>query len=256
LSFVEWNIRIGIATVALDRCLVRLTPRGWARTHTRSHAPWQAGAGEARWAPALASLASLLGPKGAARARVVLSSGLVHYAVLPWNPALAGAEQDRIFLGHRFRQLYGDAAAQWQLRCEYASAGRARLASAVDVRLIDALKGLLGGHGIKLQSIVPALADSVNRYRTRLDRPSAWLACQEEGCLCVARWHDWEWVAARSLRTDNDWRSALPSILAREECLHDAPSEVDTVFLDAADGVPASMPGWTVLPLRTLESRP
>jgi hypothetical protein len=256
LSFVEWDIRIGTEAILVDRRLARLTRRGWTRTHARSAAAWQAAVGEARWEPLLAVLTALVEPEDAthARARIVLSNGLVRYAVLPWNAALTGPEQDQIFLAHRFRQLYGEGAAVWQMRCEYASAGRARLASAVDAGLIDAIQGVLGRRGITLQSVVPALAKTVNRHRAQLDRSSAWLVCHEDGWLCMARWHQWEWMAVRSLRVDAGWRNALPALLAREECLHDAPEEVSTVYLDAADGPPVTMPGWAVLPLRTPEA--
>lgn len=257
LSFVDWNIRIGAGTVALERRHARLTRRGWIRTRSVETSAWLPTTGEPRWDSLRAALASLIAPEEAmhARAQVVLSNSLVRYAVLPWHSALAGPEQDRIFLAHRFRQLYGDSAVTWQLRCEYASAGRARLASAVDPGLVDAIEDALRARGIKLKSVVPALADTVNRNRTRIGSSSAWLVCYEEGWLCLARWHQWEWIAARSLRAGAGWRCGLPAMLAREECLHDAPEEATTLYVDAGGDPPESMPGWTVLPLRAAEEK-
>lgn len=257
LSLARWDIRIGTGTVVADRCLVRLTRRGWTRTHARSTAAWQSVPGEARWESLMAALATQIEQEDAtlADARIVLSNGLARYAVLPWNPALTGPEQDQIFLSHRFRQLYGEDAQAWQMRCESAAAGRARLASAVDPGLVDAIKQALHGRGIALRSTAPALADTVNHYRQHLDCPNAWLVSHEDGWLCVARWQEWQWIAARSLRAADGWRSALPALLAREECLHDAEGAVSTVYLDAAAPLP-TMPGWTVLPLRRTEVAP
>lgn len=255
LSFVNWNIRVGTGKVAVDRCVSRLTARGWVGTHSVAEVLCRRGEGDTPWEPALAALAGLFGQHTGGRARVVLSNSLVRYAVLPGNLVLAGAEEERIFLMHRFRQLYGEASAGWQMRCEHALADRARLASAVDGRFISALGGLLRAAQIGHYSLVPALAETLGRYRSRLDRPNAWLVSHDDGTLCVTRWHNWEWMAARSLRGDTGWRTALPAVLAREECLHDAPSAADTVFIDAGDddGELPTLPGWTVVPLRAHE---
>jgi hypothetical protein len=252
-SFAEWRIRIGGAAITAERRLVRLTRNGLRRTQTSHVAPWRAGQGAAPWRPALDALAGLLETGTHAHARVVLANSLVRYAVLPWNDGLAGMDEDRIFLGHRFRQMFGDVSSGWDVRCERDAPGRARLASAIDAGLVPALAALLGKHGIALRSAVPALADAVNRHRRHLDRPDAWLVCHDDGVLGIARWHDWEWMAARSLKVDDDWRDTLAAVLAREECLHDAPGDTDTVFLDA-DGAPPALPGWTVLPLRAAEA--
>ncbi|MFS2215000.1 hypothetical protein ACCD08_10855 [Telluria sp. Tellsp104] len=248
-SFAEWRIRIGGAAVTAECRLSRLTRQGLRRTQTCRMAPWSAGAGAAPWQAALDALAGLLEAGAHAHARVVLADSLVRYAVLPWNDALVSNDEDRVFLGHRFRQMYGEVASGWDARCERDAPGRARLASAVDAGLVPALAALLGKHAIDLRSAIPALADAVNRHRRHLDRPDAWLVCHDDGALGIARWHDWEWMAARSLKVDADWRDTLAAVLAREECLHDAPGDTDTVFLDA-DGEPPALPGWTVVPLR------
>lgn len=252
-SFAEWHIRIGGAAVSAQRRVVRLTRHGLVRTQTTRTARCVAGQGAAPWQPALAALAGLLEPGPRMRARVVLADSLVRYAVLPWNDALAGKDEDRIFLAHRFRQMYGAAASGWDLRCERHAPGRARLASAVDAGLMPALEEVLGARDIVLGAAVPALADTVNRHRRRLDCSGAWLVCHDDGVLCMARWHDWEWMAARSLKVDAGWRDDLAAMLAREECLHDAPVDTDTVFFDA-DGDPPVLPGWSVLPLRAGEA--
>jgi hypothetical protein len=66
----------------------------------------------------------------------------------------------------------------------------------------------------------------------------------------MARWHRWEWVSARSFLVDGGWRSALAGLLAREECMHDAQSAADTVFIDDNEQTaPGPVPGWSILPL-------
>lgn len=256
LSFVNWNIRIGAEKVVVDQRVSRLTSRGWVGSHAQSEAVCMRGVADKPWEPALFALAGLLETATGSRARVVLSNSLVRYAVLPWNRALTGEEEERIFLDHRFRQLYGEARAGWHIRCERAPAGRARLASAIDTGLVAGLGTLLRSCGVTHYSAVPALADTLHRYRNRLDQSSAWLVSHDGDSLCLARWHDWQWMAARSLRADGDWLHILPAVLAREECLNDAPAATDTVFLDAAGDDLPSLAGWNVRPLRSAAEAP
>lgn len=260
LSFVEWDIRIGHAAVTVRRRRARLGMRGWQRSDSVGMAPCEGpdGGAGAAWPAALDGLLQQLGQARApgARARVVLSDSMVRYAVVPWNPALAGVEEEAVFLRHRFGQLYDAGTAEWDIRVDRQHGERARIASAVDPAQLAALGELLRARGIRLRSVVPALADTVGRHLSRLKEPAGWLLSHDAGLLSMARWEDGAWMCARSFRVDYRWRAVLPALLAREECLHDGQREAAAVYIEDASGAAGGMPemqGWRVQELRAAE---
>jgi hypothetical protein len=258
LSSVEWDIRIGHAGLQCRRRQAGLSLRGWQRserTGNSAYAPAERP-DAAPWQPALAALAGQLGPERdpGAVARVVLADSMVRYAAVPWHAALANADEESVFLRHRFAQLYDSETANWDIRIDRAHGERARMASAVDPALIAALGQLLGARGMRLRALVPALADTANRHLSALAEPAGWLVRHDAGSLAVARWEDGAWLWARSFRVGPDWRTVLPALLAREECLHDGRADPAVVCL-AADGdddraaaqpAPAPLPGCPI----------
>jgi hypothetical protein len=258
LLSVDWDVRIAGAAVGLTRRARVLSRHGLRveRSATRIAHEADPPAAATPWAAALATLDAALAAQPETRraprrrARVVLPDSLVRYAVLPWQLALAGRTEEQAYLRHRFGHLYDAGTAGWHLRVE-PGRGRARLASAVHPALVDALCSLLAAHDIVLGALVPALADTVNRERTRLVRPNAWLACHDAGCLCLAGWNAWQWTTARSFRVGPCWHAELPALLAREECMHDGSGVTDALYLYDCDGAAFEpVPGWHTEDLR------
>jgi len=247
LLSVDWEVRIGGATLEVRRRAARLSRAGVGVERSVHRVACVA----APWDAMLAALDGCMEAELPARralrrrARVILPDCLVRYAVLPWNPALAGRAEEQAYLRHRFGQLYDNDTAGWHMRVEPGH-GRTRLASAVEPALVESLGSLMAARGIALDALVPALADTVNRERARLAHPNGWLACHDSGCLCLAGWHGWQWTSARSFRAGPHWEAALPSLLAREECLHDGAGPADIVYLEDRDGNAggAPLPGW------------
>jgi hypothetical protein len=187
----------------------------------------------APWRGAVQALATALQAQAghAARARVVLSNRLVRYALVPWSDALGDAEEEAAFARHCFERLYGEAAAQWELRVSDERDGLPKLASAVDAALPGALREVFAAAGVRLDSIQPGLMAVCNDYRRRLRGRSAWLAMLEPGGLFLALLHQGRWARARSMRIGPAWRVELARILEREAYLADPEAAARDVFV-------------------------
>ena len=210
---------------------------GWRGVHTAvTHEQLKVATSvtdAAPWRSAVDALAAALpdvADRGT-RARVILANRLVRYALVPWSDALAGADEEAAFARHGFEQIYGDAAAQWELRVSDARAGTPRPASAVDAALPGALRDAFAAAGIRLESIQPRLMAVCNEQRRRLQGRHAWLALLEPGSLCLALLQQGRWVSIRSQRIGSGWRVELGLILAREAYLADPEAAARDVFV-------------------------
>jgi hypothetical protein len=149
------------------------------------------------------------------RATVVLSSHFVRYLVLPWSQALTCEEDWIAFAHHTFQSTYGAASTTgWQIRLSNTGPGRARVASAVDCALIDALRSLP-----EVVSIQPYLMSAFNARRRAIGGKAAWFVLQEATRLTVALIAEGEWQLVRTRQANGDWHAALPALLDRESAL-------------------------------------
>jgi hypothetical protein len=212
----------------------RLTPRGMRTTVWNEWlAAAAAGPEAAPWRGAVQALATALPARAghAARARVVLSNRLVRYALVPWSDALGDAEEEAAFARHCFERVYGEAAAQWELRVSDERDGLPKLASAVDAALPGALREVFAAAGVRLDSIQPSLMAVYNDYRRRLRGRHAWLALLEPGSLFLALLHQGRWARARSMRIGPGWGAELARILEREAFLAGPEAAARDVFV-------------------------
>lgn len=210
-----------------------LTLRGLRTTLRNERLPAVAGNDGEAWRGAVQALQAAL-PAHAGRpaqVRVILSNRLVRYALVPWSAALSDAAEEAAFARHCFERVHGEAAAQWELRVSAGGDGAPMLASAVDARLLDALREVFAGAGVRLDSIQPRLMAVCNEYRRRLQGRHAWLALLEPGSLCLALLQQGRWVRVRSLRIGPGWRVELALLLAREAYLGDPAAAARDVFV-------------------------
>lgn len=223
----------------------RLTLRGPRTAMSHEWLPVaSAGPDAAPWRGAVQALEQALAILAVrpARARVVLSTRLVRYALVPWSDALGGADEEAAFARHCFERVYGDAAAEWELRVSDEQDGAPRLASAVDAALPGALRDAFGAAGIWLESIQPALMAVCNAHRRRLSGRHAWLALIEPGTLCVALRDRGRWARVRSVRIGPGWRAELVQALARETYLVEPDAAARDVFLWACGLADVALP--------------
>lgn len=209
------RLRIGIAPerVALAGYCGRLRPQ-LARAESIAVEPRP---GAPRWQAAVDALQAALARPGAPRCRAtaILSNQLVRYALLPWNPTLRSQDEWLAYARHRMQAVHGAAIDDWDLRvCETAPSG-ARIVSAVDRALLDALDAAVAGTGGVVESVQPYLMSVFNRAPLAADR-SCWLVIEEPGRLMLALIQDGAWRSIRVRRVDGSWRSELAAILERE----------------------------------------
>lgn len=172
------------------------------------------------------------------RATVVLSNSYVRYAVIPYDAAVSGPEEELAMARFHFSRVHGERAKGWDLRLSDGPAGTARLASAIDAGLVASIRGCFpGGSGVKLVSLQPYLMAAYNRWRGALAKEDAWLMLPEPDGACLAYATRAGWLAARSFKSEND---LLTEKLEREQLrIAAAPRAV------LVPGVPPAAPaGW------------
>ena len=190
--------------------------------------------GDSAWDGALKGLESALPAQAGhkAYATVILSNHFVHYVLVPWSASLSGEVEEIAFARHCFKSTFGEAADHWDLRLNPGKPGTAQVASAVDVRLLQALRAVFDHAGVALRSIQPHLMVAYNACRSLLRGRSAWFVVCEHGNLCLALLQQGNWGAVKTVRIEEgDWRKELPLILEREACLAEANTDTDEVLL-------------------------
>lgn len=155
---------------------------------------------------------------GHGRITVVLSSHLVRYAVLPWSATLSGESEWMAFARHSFAATYGDAAASWSVRLCPTGRRKPRVACAVEASLLDALGALKN-----VVSVQPALMAEFNARRREFGEAPGWFVVRERGRLTVGLVAELEWKLVRVRQAQEDWRTRLPDLLAREAAIAGLP---------------------------------
>jgi hypothetical protein len=200
--------------------------------------------GSAPWHGAVDALRRHLDPLKAVRlkATVVLSNRLVRYAIVPFDAAVSGADEERALARFHLTRIYGERAKSWDLRLGDAQPGRPRLACALDEGLLAALRACFpAGRGPRLASVQPWLMAAFNRWRGALGRDSAWLVLLERERACFALASGEGWRSVQSLRMEQE--QDLFTLLEREALrVGGTPPRKALV----CGGRPAAEAGWQV----------
>jgi len=235
LSHSELCVVIYPEQLVLLNAASKLTPRGLKRhVHAQANIPCEAAVGgDLPWSGALRTLATAL-PLFAQRnmkVTVILSNHFVHYVLAPWCDKLNSGKEEMAYARHCFGEVYGDAADAWELRLNSDKAGVPALACAVDKKLLDELRGLLGRAGVDIKSIQPHLMAAHNICHASLRGRNAWLALLEPDNLCLVMLQKGQWAWMRKMRIGTAWQEELLTILEREECLAGAEAAVSEVLV-------------------------
>jgi hypothetical protein len=180
---------------------------------------------------------------GSSRVTVELSSHFVRYALVPWSEALATPAEEQAYVRHHFVKIHGERAKGWAVRSTEAAPGEARLASAIDASLLEALKKAFQGKKAKLVSIQPALMRRFNDWRRELPKDGAWLVLAEAERACIALHGGKGWRAVQN--TKGEWRAAL------ERERHRVEGGVPSVVLIAGAAAPGNDSQWQFREMRT-----
>ncbi|MBZ0106407.1 MAG: hypothetical protein K8H84_12355 [Sulfuricella denitrificans] len=231
----EWRAVLSPDQLVLVSVAREFTRRGLVRRVLASeliHCD-PAASGEAPWEGAVRTLEAALSGMAKCKdaATLVLSSHFMRYLMVPWSDALSSDAEQLAYALHCFRQAYGPAAEHWELRLSPGPAGLPQLASAVDARLLQALRTAFSSCGVLLTSLQPGLMAAYNNCRARLRHQSAWFVLYEPGCLCLALLQHGHWSSVRNMRVGADWREQLPNLLERESCMGVSESVPEGVFV-------------------------
>jgi hypothetical protein len=198
--------------------------------------------GERSWKAAVSALRSTLanleGRSG--KVAIALSNRFVRYIVAPWQDQLAGPDMETAFARHCFREAYGPAADQWEVRVSSAPLGQPRVASAVDVELLDAIRQEFAPTRLKIRSIQPQLMAAFNKWRHKVDgRASFFMVVEDQFYTCMVMVRG-RCQAVHAGALSRPLGEALPMILDRE-FMRSGLEERPPLFLYVADAPAAEL---------------
>ena len=213
--------------------------------------------GSAPWDGAVEALKKHLESLKAERLKVtvVLSNRLVRYALVPFDAALSGPEEELALARFHFTRIYGERARAWDLRIGEGGPGGARIASGIDEGLLAALRACFPSTGgARLVSVQPYLMAAFNTWRSgwsaAVAKEGAWLVLLERERACFALASRAGWQSVQSLRLEN--AQDVFELLERES-LRSGAKIVKRATIHGRATIQGAKPGdapdWQVSPL-------
>jgi hypothetical protein len=206
------------------------------------------------WAVALETLDRLLGEhvRAGAELTVVVSGHFSRFCLVPWSEQISSPAELQGFAQLCLEDLYGAANQPWNLVLSAEPAGYDRIATALPQDLLERLRTLVSGRGLRLRSVQPYLMAAFNHFDKSFDAGDFLFVVAEpvRSVLLLAR--EGRWTAVRSVGS-SDSDGALSALVGRECQLQACASERPlNVYLHA----PARIDSHPEVPgvhLRTLE---
>jgi hypothetical protein len=192
-------------------------------------------AGAEPWKGAAAALSRLSAEisKASARVTVVLSNHFARYALVPWSEALGKTEEEAAYARYCFAKIHGERSKAWDLRLAPGQSGAARIASAVDAPLVQAVRSAFSSRA-KLVSVQPYLMAAFNRARRQLAGARAWFLLVEPRRTCLARLERGRWAAVRNSRAELAGPEQWAALLDRERHLAGGEPATEDVHVQGA----------------------
>jgi hypothetical protein len=214
--------------------------QGYPVTPAQSEEPWRAS---------VEVLGMALKQETAAKSvHVVVSDHFLRYALVAWNESLVADAERLAFARLALGEIYGSMAEDWSVTLDQQPAGQASFACAMDRDLLQSLRDVTEGRGLRLRSVSPALAERINRHRAGLRDQVFCLASLEPGRLTLAFRNESGWLAVRTRRVNGNPLEALAGVL-RQEAAAAGAADGGALYLiaDAATSLPSfSLPNWKV----------
>jgi hypothetical protein len=166
---------------------------------------------------------------------VVLSNHFVRYLLVRLEAGLETDEEELAFARFCLARIHGERSKAWQVRLDRGSHGAARIASAVDHGLLQAVRNCFPpGRRPRLVSIRPYLMAAVNHWRGRISATTAAFLTVEPGRACLARMRDRHWSAVHSSKGNFDAAPQWAQFLKRERYLDSGSIDSTDVLVHAA----------------------
>jgi len=228
-------VSLAPSSVALARVAGGLRPRIIAKQALDCDPAF----GVESWQGAVAALATAAGRLRGERVNVtvVLSNYFVRYAIVPFDAALAGPEEELALARFHFSKVHGERAKGWEVRMSEAPHGAARLASAVDAGLIQAIRACFPREGkARLVSLRPYLMSAFNRWGGTMPKEGAWLLLVEPQRVCMALVAARKWAAVLTSRGEFPAPEDWAALLDRQQLRANIASTPHTVLVHAPAG--------------------
>lgn len=216
-----WSLRsLTAPTWHVDLSAQRLTLARSAKSvavETISLASGAAGEVDAPWQAAVAALAQWLATTKQKKPtlHVVLSGRFVRWQLLPWQAELGHPDELAAYAALRFREAYGKVADDWQVLHAPQPPGETVPACAVDSELVVALRATCEKAGATLAVVTPSFAAAFDRWHSTLNKKAVWFGLIESDGVSLGLLRGGHWIALRSQRVEQNWRDALPGMMAQ-----------------------------------------
>jgi len=182
---------------------------------------------------------------------VVLASDFVRYLALPAHENVVRQSDKVDFARAAYREIYGDIAENWHIKCDDAAPSLTSIAIGVDVELIEAFSTLSKEHNLQLTSVQPYLMPVFNRIKQQLKTGQLYFAVVESNRILFASLKNGCWQQIRSFLLEPDWHTQVKHIVQRENIATDSQSE-QVLMVYAPHNNKGSLPhleGWQVKPV-------
>jgi hypothetical protein len=152
-----------------------------------------------------------------AKVTVVLSNHFARFILVPWSEGLKNAEEETAFVRYCFAKVHGERSKEWDLRLSPTPTGSARIASAIDSSLVQAVRAAFPAAArAKLVSVQPYLMSAFNRWRKDIKGERVWFLLVEPQRACLARLEGGRWSVVRNARGTFDEPRQWAGLLDRE----------------------------------------
>jgi hypothetical protein len=208
-------------------------------------------AGAEPWQSAVGSLREVAAELADVRCdvTVVLSNHFVRYALVPASESLAAGDEELAFARYCFAKVHGDRAKAWDVRLSGPDGRSARVASAIDNALLQAVHACFPSAGKpRLVSVQPYLMAAFNRSAVRGGKRSGWLLLVEPQRACLACIEGGRWSAVRNVKGTFDAPDQWAELLDRERYVAGSAGG-DVIVHAPAASAPAESGAWRFHPL-------
>ena len=177
-----------------------------------------------------------------ADARVVVSSALVRFAIVPSGAQLLKESDEVAMALLRFQQAHGGTVPALDIRLSSPISGRGQIAAALESAFTAGLMEALRAARLRAKAVEPLLMHAFNDARASVAESDFWFASAEPGWLTLARMRRGHWDSVAVSRCDATVAECLGPRVREEMLVSGGESFPRRLYLHAAtrdEGLPS-----------------
>lgn len=179
-----------------------------------------------------------------ADARVVVSSALVRFAIVPAGAQLLKESDEVAMALLRFQQAHGGTVPALDIRLSAPISGKGQIAAALERKFTTGLMESLRAARLRVTAVEPLLMHAFNAARASVADGDFWFASAEPGWLTLARMRRGHWESVAVSRCDGSVAERLGPRVREEMLVSGGESFPRRLYLHAAtrdEGLPADV---------------